>query len=290
MTIAVGCNLSSGVIFGVDSAISIMGEVETPTGRQVGVLKVYHDSEKLFQISQYVGAAAFGMGRFGDRSIGSFIQEFKLPFEKDNKLESKEVSDICEDVRAFFLDKYKEIIIPELEGAFKTNFNEIPPEKRPVLGYLVGGFSPHEHLSEMWKILIPVHKHKDDIINVRAKGNFGTNWEGRNDPIKRIIKGFDPGLINGLIDCFVKKSELNFDENMKKDINELLLKYEHRIPYDGMPLQEGVDHVKFLLDVVINHTKFVIGAPICGGPIRIGVITKDEGFKYVTDTTLRIRE
>src|SRR5437879_2866980 len=72
MTIAVSCNLSDGVVLGVDSAVTI----PTPTG---GVGKVYENAEKLFQLgSRPIGIAVFGLGTLGNRSLGSYIREFEV--------------------------------------------------------------------------------------------------------------------------------------------------------------------------------------------------------------------
>jgi hypothetical protein len=46
-----------------------------------------------------------------------------------------------------------------------------------------------------------------------------------------------------------------------------------------MPLQEGIDHVRFLLDVVIGYYRFAVGAPVCGGATRIAVVSRRRGFR-----------
>ncbi len=72
-------------------------------------------------------------------------------------------------------------------------------------------------------------------------------------------------------------------------IFEVVQSAEYIIPFDGMPLQEGIDYVKFCLDIMINQTKFVIGAPTCSGNVRIAVVRQDRGVEFVVNNQLRIR-
>lgn len=65
MSVAVTCNLSDGLILGVDSAVTIS------SGQ--GVNKVYESAEKIFQLGdKRVGIAIYGVAGLGERSIGSF--------------------------------------------------------------------------------------------------------------------------------------------------------------------------------------------------------------------------
>ena len=52
-------------------------------------------------------------------------------------------------------------------------------------------------------------------------------------------------------------------------------------------LQEGVDYVRFLLDIMINHSRFVENAFGCGGPVRI-VVVQNDGIQKVTSHPFRI--
>ncbi len=288
MTIAICCNLSDGVILGADSAISVEGGVELPGGiQQKGILKVYKSSQKLFQLSSHVGISAFGLGMIGSRSIGSYINEFKLK-HKEEIQNSEFLQDICENLRKFFEDKYLEGIKPGLEKRFGKSLDSIPKTVVPKLGFHVAGYSKESPLSEVWVVSIPDHSRKEDLLQLRAPGKFGSNWSGIIDPLTRLIKGYDRNLVQSLVDLFLKKCDIKFDEELKKEIDNVLRPFEGRILYDAMPLQEGIDHVKYLLDVVIHNTRFVIGAPICDAPISIAVIKRDSGFDYVEEPKFRI--
>jgi hypothetical protein len=78
MTVAISCNLSDGVILGVDSAVTV------PVADHV---KIWENAEKLFQMGgRPIGAAIYGLAGFGDRSVGSYSENLRKPipaeFEK----------------------------------------------------------------------------------------------------------------------------------------------------------------------------------------------------------------
>ena len=49
MSIAIVCNLSDGVIFGADSAITVTASVKAPDPHLGLVAKVYNEAEKVFR-------------------------------------------------------------------------------------------------------------------------------------------------------------------------------------------------------------------------------------------------
>jgi len=282
MTIGIVANLSDGAVLGADSAITITGRAELPQGVHQGVLKVYNEAEKVYQLAELpIGIMSYGMAMMGKRTIESYVREFEAEGDNREKIKGEKLQDVAERLRGFFNGKYKEIIGPELEGNLQTPYEEIPPNKKPLLGIVLAGYSPGESLSEVWEVQIPYHRGKEDLKNVRGRGEFGTNWFGQYFAITRFLKGFDPSLMNDVVGYFAKKYQIEVDAQVSEEVSQVIGKHEYRIPFDAMPLIEGVDHVRFLLDIVINQYRYVIGAPVCGGNIRIAVVT-NKGFKSIT--------
>ncbi len=276
MTVAVLCNLADGVILGVDSAITFSDS----KGR---VAKVYENAEKLFQLGEKpVGLANFGMAMIRSRSIGTYVREFEL--EDPNHVVSRPASmkKIVEELRKFFTQIYKNTVITDFESQTGKKFTDLPDRQKPFLGLVVGGFSAKEFLSEVWEIRIPFHDKPNSALQRRGQGDFGGNWFATYKPIQRFIKGCDWGLLNELKQYFVqlRKSPLTSKENT--EIKKIVKKYEYRIPFPAMPIGEGIAHVKFLVELVINHFRFAIGAPVVGGKARIGLVTyKGDKFKIL---------
>lgn len=59
-------------------------------------------------------------------------------------------------------------------------------------------------------------------------------------------------------------------------------KYGYSIPVDYMTIQTGIEYVRFLVRLVIQHYRFTSTHPVVGGRERIGLVTyKEEKFKIL---------
>lgn len=303
MTIAVACTLADGVVFGADSAITVKGNIgEAGEGepREPQLLKVYNDAEKLFGLHTEeedglpVGIVAFGLASLGTRTLRSYVREFEISNPPD-ELAEKNLGDVASDLHEFFREYYEEIIGSALEEQGQ-DIEEIPAPRLPKLGLFLGGFSPDKSLPEAWEIGIhfPV-EHEQAVTRVREPGNFGSNWGGQFDGVRRFHKGYDPELINAFLDRILGTLDIDLEEGSEEAqqieavARETLSQFEYQVPFVAMPLQEGIDYVKFLLEMMILQNRFVVGAPTCGGPIRLGVVRKYEGFEWVTEPEFEIR-
>jgi hypothetical protein len=282
MTIAIVANLSDGVVLGADSAITIQGRAELPGSVMEGVLKVYNDAEKVFHLANLnIGLVSYGIAMIGKRTIESYVREFEEEEKKTKgNLEAAALHDAADKLRQFMNRKYEEMFQGELENQFKMPYQDIPLKKKPMLGIVLAGYSPGDSLTEVWEVQVPYHREAADIKQVRPKGKFGTNWFGQYFGISRFVKGFDPALMNDVVGYFVENCGVKVDKQLEEGLGQVLAKHEYRMPFDAMPLIEGIDHVRFLLDMVINQHRYVIGAPVCGGNVRIAVVTK-KGFKLL---------
>ena len=269
MTVAVACNLSDGVILGVDSAVT----VPAPQG----IVKVYENAEKLFQLGERpIGVATYGLGALGMRSIGSYVREFEVRDPGGVLKAENAVEDVVEALRAFYMDGYNREVLPHLQA------QNVPAEQWPVLGLVVGGFSSGEYLSELWNVVIPHHDAPKSAERQREPGNFGSNWFAMFEPIRRYLKGFDPGLIDELMSYVVSLRGTRLIASEEQKVHEILSRYEYQIPFTAMPMQEGVEFTRWLVELVVNHHRYTIGAPadpmatgapIVGGEVRIGTVS-----------------
>lgn len=277
MSVAVACNLSEGVILGVDSAVSI----GTSKG---GVSKVYENAEKLYQLGDRpIGVAFFGLSVIGSRNLGSYLREFEAKDPNGAVSGPSPLKTVVEELRKFFFDKYQQIIIPELEKKHDKKFEEIPANKVPAFGLVIGGFSSNEYLSEVWEILIPRNSKANNATQKRGRGDFGTNWFGMYEPIRRYIKGYDNKMVQHLQNLIEKLRGEKLTSSEQASIKNILRKFEYPIPYAAMPMEEGIEHTRFLVELVINHHRFAMGAPVVGGKANIGKVTyKAEKFQILS--------
>lgn len=289
MTIAIACNLADGIVMGADSALTLSGTVETPNGTQEGILKVYNDAEKLFSLYGWpVGIVTYGVALLNHRTIQSYIREFEVKHIADSE-QPWSIQQIAEEMWKFFSEKYRSQFAQVLEKRTGKTFEQIALEQRPVLGFMVGGFSPDQYLSENWDVMVQTNTMAEGVRQVRAPGNFGSDWRGETEGIVRFHKGFDFRILDAVIQRIVDAYGISLSPELLKELQGIVLHAEYQIPWDGMPLQEGVDYVKFCLGLMINQTKFVIGAPTCGGTVRIAAIRREEKFQLITDARLHVR-
>ncbi len=286
MSIAIVCNLSDGVIIGADSAITITASTGETPGVQDVIAKVYNEAEKVFGLADLpVGLVNYGVAILERRSIGSYIEEFVATEIEKRKEEFQKmtVAEIGKEIGDFFTKKY-EITFGETTRKPNVKSNTDSESIRiPVLGLVLAGFSYDAYLSEVIDISIPLILPSKEPIILRKQGNFGSNWFGNYMPITRVIKGNDPGMLNSIIDYFVKEKGVEFTDEVKTKLENIVKRYENVIPYAAMPIKEGIEHVKFLLNSVIGHQKWVIGAPVCGGSINVGVIKRNRTLEFFSD-------
>lgn len=283
MTVAVACNLAEGVILGVDSAI-------TMNDAQGNVVKVYENATKLFQLGDKpIGIAMFGLGALGNRNIGTYVREFERLDPGHVVNQDASVEDTVEELRKFFLQRYHDIVVPALEAQINKKFDEIPNEAKPLLGLAVGGFSTKEYLSEVWEIMIPLHITPKSATKWCEQGNFRSVWFALNEPIFRYHKGYDRGLFRELANYIEQLRGTSLNKTETEVIEKILLKYEYQVPFGGMPIREGIAYVRFLVEMVINHYRFSVGAPVVGGKAQIGLVTyKGEKFRILSQSDLSL--
>ncbi|HZS94921.1 MAG TPA: hypothetical protein VFA78_09000 [Chloroflexota bacterium] len=277
MTIAVSLNLPDGVILGIDSAVTILTQDGT------GIAKVYEQGEKLFQLTDRpIGIAFYGAGGIGARSMGSYVREFALT-DPGAVGKGAALDATVEALRAFLLAKYQETIVPALEKSIGKSFAEIPDDKKPTVGVVVGGFASDAHLSEVWNIELPANAAAGSATCRRKQGEFGDDWYARDDPIIRYLRGIDKTLLFEIVTVFEKIVGRSMTDQETETLREILSASCYQIPFGGMPMEEGVAYVSFLVGLVINHYRFAVGAPVVGGAVHLGKVTYDaKDFQLVT--------
>jgi hypothetical protein len=243
VSVAVLLNLSDGLILGVDSAVTVFDAN--------GISKVFEESDKLFQLGGLrVGIATYGVAGLEGRTVGSFIREIERRQSPEQpKLSELTIEQVTEEVRKFFLGVY----VRHFETVFGAPFDQISPEKKGSLGLIVGGFSPGAFLSEVWQILIPWHDQPNTAQRIYGQGEFGSAWFATVDPIQRYIKGIDPGLLLEVLDFLKKTLGRDLSQAEADELKALFSKYECRTKIDGMPIRAGIDYVRFLVNLTINH-------------------------------------
>jgi len=250
MSICISVKVGEGLVFGADSIVTISGEM----GRQKGVLNTYNYARKLSHLGDYpIGILNWGMGQIGARNIESLVNEFEnnIPDKSNNK--DYKLHSISNDFYDFINERYNKV------------YSSHEDKNKPVLGIQVGGYSDGAFFPEQYVFQLPIDK---SIVKIREDNpdgspNFGANWFGQTDAIVRMYKGYDQKVIENISKHF---------KISKEDLEKIINKAEYPVVYDGMPLQDAIDFVQWLISIVIGRFRFVVGAPTCGGDVDIAVI------------------
>lgn len=269
MSVVVVVKVSEGLVLGADSAATLHGQIVDPQGHvQEGVLKTYFNARKLLQIGDYpIGVLTWGTAFIGLRTIESIVREWEYRESWQFKAGHKEkhgglytVEDCADSLKAYLTKVYT--------AEYNTN-------EKPILGFVVAGYSQDKFFPEIWRFILPIDI-DGEIHNQRpdkdGKPDFGAHWFGETDAIVRLHFGRDERVAS----IMAEKYGLDPTEVM-----ELLRPLEYQIPFAVMPLQDAIEYTNYVLNVVIGRYRFVIGPESCGGQIEIAAITQRQ-FSWIS--------
>jgi len=232
-----------------DSSSTIFGKNED------GIDEVHHTyftADKLFNMKKGspIGVMTWGEGSINHESISTLIKDFR---KESENIEYISVMDTSHCFKKFLEEKITD--------------NE-------TIGFLLAGYS---NKGNQELILINVVEGSvENPVEVNKNDPLAVLWFGDTDFITRYLLGFDERLSIILKNNDVSNNVIEDIINNCKDDLQLPL----GVP--AMPIQDAIDLVRFLAEISVNSSRFVPGAQVIGGPIDIAVITKHEGFKWIS--------
>src|SRR4051794_38857045 len=183
MTIVAAVKSRDGLVLGTDSVSQVLGM--QPGAPAPQFLKAYANATKLFRIGDWeIATATWGTGNIGNRSTGGIV----LDYAESLKTQPASIEAAASGLRDF--------VGPLYDAAFES----LAPEARPLLGFLIGGYSAGQSLPELWEVRFPIVPGTTVRTQiVRQPEDFGANWRGIELPFSRLHFGYDPRLIDQLI-------------------------------------------------------------------------------------------
>jgi hypothetical protein len=261
MTICISIKVPDGLVLAADSMSSYT--VMNPATQSWDVVQSYSYANKVIQLgSASIGALVWGQGSLQGRSMQNLLEQF-----------SKEISGAEEPLNIA-------ATATTLAGFIRTIYEQEFPDaqKRPVLGFLIGGYDDSSPFAQEWGFEFPGTPNPQEILPPSAKKPvFGVNWFGQTDALIRLMLGFDQRVIQGLKDKGLDSAKI--DEFFSVQ-NLWSSKIPYEVIFDGMPLQDAVDYAAYLVHVVKGRFRFVVGPKVCGGPVDIAVV-KPGKFEWV---------
>lgn len=253
MTVAIGIAVPEGIL--------IAGDSRTTYGNSRGWPKIASDyTEKVYQITEKVGAATFGWAFLNQKNIRSLIEEFK-----DSLAPGATIEEVLIPFVDFFESQYEQHI--------QADYDKPVQEGTTAFGFIVGGYDK-DKVGRMYVCHIP-----GKIIHDKSTTSSpGATWQGQIDIISRLIKGCDPRL-----------NRSNLPEELKKDLDA----GEYIIYFNRMNLQDAIDFAIFAVRTTIEMQRFSDGIFAVpgdlagvGGFIDVCLITGKE-FRWVQKKELR---
>ena len=266
MTIAISIYVAEGLVYAADSTSSFFDTTATPPV----LAQSFHHAHKLIQVGEYpIGLLTFGQASIGSRNLESLVAEFETSLTPyANRAAGYTVVAIANALRDFVQVRYAAqwpvppAPLPGVPAA---------PDSRPGMGIVMGGYSDGQFFPDEFLIMFPAAT----VEATRPIGQqFGARWWGVTEPIVRLVLWFDPGIH----DWFVARGiDAATATNL---VAELRQRFQWNTLFDGMPLQDAIDYAVYLANVTIGHSRFVIGPPVCGGPVDVASIDH-HGFSWV---------
>jgi hypothetical protein len=266
VTICISIKVPDGLVLAADSMSSYT--VLNPATQEWDVVQSYSYANKLIQFgSASIGTLAWGIGSLQRRSIQNLIDQFSREHVPPDGQPT----------------------VKGIAGALATSIHkgyeqEFPdPQKRPGVGFLVGGYDQSSPFAQQWGFEFPSTPTPQELLpHVANNPAFGVQWFGMADAVMRLMNGFDVRLMQALKDKGFDGAKV--DEFFSVQ-NLFALKIPYQVIFDGMPLQDAIDYAAYLVHVVKGRFRFVVGPKVCGGPVDIAVI-KPNSFEWIRRKTL----
>lgn len=265
MTIIVSILTPQGIVFVSDS--------RQVTVSPSGYTRVGSDTtEKIFQIGSYLGATINGQGTFylnrveSPQSITEIIHVVSSHLPKNSSVRNA----------ALFLHQKINVILAKHLSVTKNNGGEV--------SFYVGGYNPNSNVGEVYRCDIP-----GKVTLERKTNDAGMLWSGERDIINRLVKGYDPRMMEFLRPLMQKAESAEM-------FRQQLLGLNLYINFQTMTLQDAVDLAVLLVRTTMELWRLsdgLVGAPghfpTCGGAIEVAVVTKKDGFQWLQHKELEVR-
>ncbi len=300
MSLAINTTTPEGIVLAADSRQSYRN--------RKGVSRIGSDAAtKLFLINNRIGVAVTGLAFLQENGIPKNISKFIEQFKREVDVENLSVKDVAKKLHYIFDKRLNwQEQLEKLPEQIKTNFKnqgleitEINKEQYDLkfkfkdqsgnvkdgvagidgLVLFVAGYNA-DGSHEVYNVYVPgeIIKRRDS----NQKGiEYGANWIGQTDVVSRIVKGWDPRILNA---PFVSEATKQKGQpEVEKQLNGL----EYAINWGAMTLQDAVDFTVLAIQTTSAMQRFSDGIqadpgdmPGVGGPVDVLVIMPD-GPKWI---------
>jgi len=263
VTVLVSIKINDGIVMAADSASSYASGM------------IYNNSRKIVNVREGlpVGAMVTGAGGIGNESIDTLLKDLRQrlsgadPSYEEWTLDPDDYSmqDIALRLRQFLFEEKS-----MAHGASTWT-------KLRLCGY-----SAKRPLAEVWEVNL-MGKNCPAPVCIQNEQEFGLRWDGEYEALDRLVFGLGTRFNEFVIKYGLSPQQATeMREKIVPDLYELLF-------VEAMPIQDAIDLAQYLVETTIGFIKYSVSRPkTVGGPIKIAVITKHEGFRWVQQRDTRV--
>lgn len=258
MTICVAVKVNDCLVFGADSATSMVNQ-------QNQVLNLYDHGNKVFNLRKGLPICAMtsGMGNFGSASISLLAKDLRAELtEGKHKLDPKKytIEDVAKAAHEFL---------------FVTKFQALPdPKPQSGFNFWIGGYSAKSDHPELWRIDI-AHGACGGPQQAADTTKCGVWWSGQPEFISRVINGRSHELAGVLTAAGIPPNDV------PALVQRITEECGAAVWQPAMPTGDAIRLTDFLVEGTKDFVRFLPGANTVGGATDIATVTKYEGFKWV---------
>ena len=263
MTISVSILVPDGIVLATDSR-QVVNSLS-------GQMRVDSDNAtKIYQLGSHSAAIIVGQGSFyfnrveSPQPIGEILVNAFADLPKNTTVRN-----------------IANILHQKISSVLKKHCRVTKDNQSRVIFY-IAGYNAKQNTGELYRCEAP-----GNAVLARKTNDAGAVWSGEDSYINRLILGYDPLFFEWL-----SPSENDSGQKIGKGLQLF-------INFQTMPLQDAVDLATSLVQITINLNKFsngLVGSPgrfpTCGGKIDVAVITRLQGFQWLSHDrkiTFRIR-
>lgn len=257
MTIAIALKIGDGIILGADSAVTMPNPEGYPDN-------IYFNSEKIINLVKGLplGAATYGLGGFGGRSSARVAKDLRKRFtDREHEWwvnpDNYTVEAVAQRVKEFFYDEHYLKEFPS--GGALTRF-----------GFMIAGYTPDAAHGEVWSFDVSDDGKCDGPNLVLANASTGLFYRGQGEALNRLIRGWSTATVERLA-----------SEDFPADEVIATLQSVAPLWHPAMPLQDGIDLVKYLIQVTAGFVRYMAEPTTVAPPIDLAAITLHESFRWV---------
>jgi hypothetical protein len=258
MTIAIALKIGDGLILSADSAVTIANPGAYPDN-------VYLNAEKIINLVKGLplGAATWGLGGFARRSNTRLAKDLRRRLSDPThpwwvNPERYTVEEVARRVEEFFVHELYRTEYPN--GGPGTGF-----------GFMIAGYGPDAARGEVWAFDVLDDGTCHGPSPVLSDEMSGLFYRGQGEALHRLLRGWSSATVERLT-----------AEDFPQD--EVIRTLESVAPLwnEAMPIQDGIDLVRYLIEVTAGFVRYMAEPTTVAPPIDLAAITLHEGFRWVS--------